>query len=329
MKVLVTGSSGFIGGHLTEALLEQEHDVYVLLRQSSKNSLSSRLPVTPVYGDYADVSSLRSCVSEIDIIFHLAAVLNAPDWLTYYHANTVGTQNLLQACSDVNPGLKRFVFVSSIAAAGPVRNKMFRDETYPSRPDSFYGKSKLLAEKLVLDYKDTLPVTIARPPNVIGIRQQELLMILKLLQKRIYPLLGNGDAQTSLCFVQDLVDALILMSIREEACSQTYYITDNKGYSWRNMLEFIARLLGVYPLVVRIPHPILLTAARISETAAALFQQEPLISSRYIISTRYHYHLYRSEKIQKELGFSAKTSFKSGIMEIIHWYEKKGILRRR
>ncbi len=326
MKVLVTGSGGFIGSHMTEALLNKGHDVYVLLRKKSVRTWTRRLNIQPVYGNYDDPSSLHDSVSGIDIVFHLGAVLNAAAWDTYYRANTLGTQHLLQACAEVNPELKRFVFVSSIAAAGPTQTRVFRDETSPSHPDSFYGKSKLLAEKKVLAYQDIFPVTIARPPNVIGVRQQELLLILKLLKKRIFPLLGNGDIQTSLCFVQDLIEALILMSEKDEACSHTYYVTDNKGYSWRNVMEKMSRFLDVYPLVLKIPYPLLLSAAWLSELYASVTGHKPMIASRYIISTRNNYHLYRSEKIQHELGFTTKTSFSQGMQDIIQWYEQNGIL---
>jgi nucleoside-diphosphate-sugar epimerase len=326
VKILVTGSSGFIGSHLTETLMNRGHDVSILLRKTSRREWTRNLSVRPVTGDYADPENLRSCVAGMDIVFHLAAVLKASNWETYYRANTLATQHLLEACAAANPALKRFVFVSSIAAAGPTFNKIFRDESNPSRPDSFYGKSKLLAEKFVLGFQNYFPVTIARPSNVIGIRQQELLMIIKLLKKRIYPLLGNGDYQTSLCFVQDLVEAFIVMSKKAAACSQTYYITDNKGYAWHDILEIISRFLGVYPLMVKIPYPLLLGGAKLSEAYASVTRQKPLLASRYIRSTRYHYHLFRSDKIQRELGFKTKTSFLQGIKDIIHWYEQHGIL---
>ncbi|MFO7865525.1 MAG: NAD-dependent epimerase/dehydratase family protein [Candidatus Aminicenantes bacterium] len=325
MKALVTGSSGFIGSHLTEELLRRDYQVYALLRKDSSQKWTRGLNIHPVIGDYSDTESLRNCVSGMDFIFHLAAVLHAPDWKTYYRVNTLGTRHLLQACADINPEMKKFVFISSIAAAGPVFHKVFRDESHISRPDSYYGKSKLLAEKEVMNFQNRIPVTIARPPNILGIRQRELLLVLKMLNKRIFPLLGNNKPQTSLCFVQDLMEALILMAEKEEARSQLYYITDNKGYSWRNMLEVISRLLGVYPLLIKIPYPLLLAAAWTSQIYAAAAAQDPLISPRYIISSRHHYHLYRSGKIHRDLGFTARTPFTQEMKKIVYWYQQHGI----
>ncbi|MFW6136915.1 MAG: NAD-dependent epimerase/dehydratase family protein [Candidatus Aminicenantaceae bacterium] len=326
MKALVTGSCGFIGSHLTEELLRRGYKVHVLLRKKSDLKWIRRLNTRPVMGDYSRPESLHSSVAGMDFIFHLAAVLHAPDWKTYYRVNTMGTRHLLQACAEVNPEMKKFVFVSTIAAAGPVFYKVFRDESHFSRPDSSYGKSKLLAEKEVMNFQNRIPVTIARPPNVLGIRQRELLLVLKLLKKRFFPLLGNNDPQTSLCFVQDLVEALILMAEKEQARSRMYYITDGKGYSWKNMLETISRLLDVYPLTVKLPYPLLLAAARLSEIYAGTAGKDPLISPRYIISSRYHYHLYRNGKIRRDLGFTAKIPFIQGMENIIRWYEQKGVL---
>jgi dihydroflavonol-4-reductase len=327
VKALVTGSSGFIGSHLTEILIDRGCDVHILLRKSSDRTWTRRLNARPVFGDYNDPESLRTCVTGMDVVFHLAAVLKAYDWNTYYRVNTLGTKNLLQACLAANENINRFVFVSSIAAAGPASIPVFRDESSPDQPDSFYGKSKLLAEQEVWKYQDRLPVTIARPPNVVGTRQQELLMILKLLKKRIFPLLGKQIPQTSLCFVQDLVEALILMSENSRAVSRLYYITDNKGYSWRNLLEILARLLNVYPpMVLKIPYPVLLAIARLSEAYAAAAGTEPFISPRYIISTRHNFHLYRSLKIKKELGFNTQIPVLQGMKHIIRDYKREGLL---
>jgi nucleoside-diphosphate-sugar epimerase len=326
VKALVTGSSGFIGSHLTQALVKEGYQVFCLIRKNSDLKWTKDLDVSFIRGDFLNKNSLKKCVQGMDYVFHLAAVLNAGNWNTYYNANVRATQNLVQSCSEENPEIKKFVFVSSISASGPTYDKIFRDESCVCSPSSLYGKSKLLAEKAVFGFKDKIPVTIARPPNVIGPRQNELFIILKLLKKHIFPVIGKNDEQTSICFVHDLVRALILMAKKEKACSQTYYVTDPKPYSWRNMLKIIAQKMGVSPYLIKIPYPVLLSAAQFSEILAKITGNDPFITTQYIFSTRNHYHLYDSKKIQNELDFKYKTEFSKGIEDIIQWYKKRNLL---
>jgi len=322
MRALVTGSSGFIGSHLTQGLLKKGFKVFCLVRKESDLKWTKDLNVTFVKGNYLNKDSLKKCVCGMDYVFHLAAVLNAGDWDAYYNANVLATQNLIEACVEANQEIKKFVFVSSIAASGPLYDKIFRDENCACVPSSLYGKSKLYAERVVNRFGTKIPVTIARPPIVIGTRQQELFVLMKLLEKRIFPVIGKKDKQMSICFIDDLVRALILMAESEQACSQTYYVTDPKAYSWREMLKIIAQKMGVYPYVVKIPYPVLLSIAQFSEIYANITGKEPLITTRYICSTRNHYHLYTSQKIQDELGFKPQTEFSKGIEDIVNWYKK-------
>jgi nucleoside-diphosphate-sugar epimerase len=261
----------------------------------------------------------------MDYVFHLAAVLNARDWDAYYNANVRATQNLIEACVEADPGIRKFVFVSSIAASGPLYDKTFRDENCACIPSSLYGKSKLYAERVVKGYDTKIPVTIARPPIVIGTRQQELFIIMKLLEKRIFPVIGKRDQQISVCFIDDLVRALILMAEREQACSHTYYVADPKPHSWREMLKITAQKMGVYPYVIKIPYPVLLSIAQFSEILAKITGKDPLITTRYIFSTRNHYHLYTSQKIRDELGFKHQTEFSHGMEDIVDWYKRQDL----
>jgi nucleoside-diphosphate-sugar epimerase len=326
LKALVTGSSGFIGSHLTETLIKKGYKVFCLIRKDSSLKWTQGLDVTHVTADFTNKNSLRDPVAGMDYVFHLAAVLNADDWTDYYRANVLGTKNLIEACAEKNPGIKKFVFVSSIAASGPVFDHTFRDETCACSPLSLYGKSKLLAEEVVIGFKNKIPVTIARPPNVIGIRQKEVYLLLKLLKKHLFPMLGNKDQQTTICFVKDLSQALILMAEKKEACSQTYYITDHKAHSWSDILKTTAQKMGVYPYVIKIPYPVLISSAHLSQIIAKIANTDPIITTRYVCASRKHYHLYSSRKIQKELNFKHRTEFSKGIEEIIDWYRKNNLL---
>jgi nucleoside-diphosphate-sugar epimerase len=325
MKVLVTGSTGFIGSHLVESLIKKDYKVYCLIRKESDLKWIKDLDVELITGSYRDKDSLYNAVKGMDYVFHAGAALDAFDWETYYQANVQGTINLLEACAEVNPGLKKFVLVSSISAAGPANDKIPLKESDPCNPYSLYGKSKYLAEEAAARFFPLLPIVIIRPTNVFGTRQKELYTTLKLAAKRIMPLIGNGDKQTSICFVQDVVKALVLAAENEKVSGKTFFVANPEFYSWREILEFITRELGL-SFVIKIPYPVLLSIAFVSELIAKLTGNNPLLTRKTIISARKNYWLHDVSSIRDELGFSPGVSFEKGMRDIIKWYKDNGLL---
>jgi nucleoside-diphosphate-sugar epimerase len=325
MKALVTGGSGFIGSHLVEALLEKGYDVSCLVRRSSNLQWIEGLDVRLVNGSYTDNDSLVQAVRDMDYVFHVGAVLDAPDFDTFYRGNVENTVHLLDACVQVNPGLKKFVFLSSIAAAGPAAKGKPLKESDECHPFSLYGKSKLMAEEAVAHYFDRLPIVILRPTNILGPRQKELLSIIKMLKKHIMPLLGNGDKQTGICFVQDLVRAIILAAEKPGAAGRTFFVSSEEAYSWREMLDFIREELGL-AFVVKIPYPLLMAAGYLSKMIAGLTGTVPAVNPASIRSARINYWLHDVGLIKKELGFAARITFEQGMRDTIRWYEEHGLL---
>ena len=326
MKALVTGSCGFIGSHLVEALIKEGNEVYCLVRKESKRRWLDGLELRYCEASYDDKTSLGRAVEGMDYVFHLGAVIDAWDWETYYRVNTLGTKNLIEACAETNPGVKRFVYVSSIAASGHSERGVLRTEKDEPHPLSLYGKSKLLAENILNQHRRTLPIVIIRLPNVLGVREDKVLNVLKLVKKRIFPLLGNGDKQTSLCFVEDAVQALILAAEKDLARGETYFVTDGRAYSWREIVRSIARELGVGPFVLKLPYWSLLGVAGVSEVVAKLSRKKPMTSRSEIKASRKHYWLFDSRKIEEDLGFKAQVDFEKGIKDIVSWYREKGFL---
>lgn len=324
-KALVTGSSGFIGCHLVTALIENEWEVYALTREATDTSWLKEQNLHLVKSEYSDKAGLKKAVRGMDYIFHLGAVIYGSDWELFYKVNVQGTENILSACVEVNPGLKKFIYCSSVAASGPSVKGRFKNESDECIPVSFYGKSKLAAEEIVREYGEHIPFVIIRPPSVFGARQRELKTILLTLKKGIFPLLGSGDKQTCACFVGDVVRALLLSAEEEAANGQTYFVTDNLSYSWREVIDIAARAMGKR-FFIKIPYPLVYAIALISEGASRVFGTKKLVNMVDIVNTRKYYLLYSSEKIQKELGFSPHTRFEEGIKSIIDQYRTEGVL---
>jgi 2-alkyl-3-oxoalkanoate reductase len=320
MKVLVTGSSGFIGSHLATELAKQGHDVYCLLRETSVSTGLEGLKINRVLGDTRDKFSLAAAVKGMDYVFHLAGLIDAVDPNTYFEVNTEGTRNLLDSCLAVNPGLRKLVFVSSISAAGPSPCGRALDEADECRPVSDYGRSKLEAERIVLNHKDSLPVTVIRPPNVLGPRQKELTKAIRLIRKRIVPILGTANTRTSILSVQDLIRALILAAEDPRSAGRTYFVTDGRIYSLREITSAIAETLGVRGACFPVPFAVQYAAACVAEAASRLRGTRPALVRRHVVDARKHSWVYDGSRIRREIGFEPMMDMKDAVRSAVAWY---------
>jgi dihydroflavonol-4-reductase len=326
MKALITGGNGFIGSHLAEHLVRRGHEVTCLVRKSSDLALLAGSDVRLATGDLRDKGSLLQAVRGADYVFHLAAVIRAGDWNTYYESNYVGTKNLIEVCAERGRRVRRFAFVSSISAAGPSTKGVLKGEEAEPRPITWYGISKLMAEDAVKALAGKVPFVIIRPPNVLGPGGKELYSVLKLLRMRIMPLLGNGDEQTSIIFVEDPVRGIEQAALHPRTVSETYYLTDGRVYSWRGISGVAAEELGISRFVLPVPYPLLMALGFLMEAAARLAKRTPLTSRAQIRTTRRAYWTYDGSKAAAEFGFKPLVGLREGIKSTVAWYRERGMI---
>jgi nucleoside-diphosphate-sugar epimerase len=317
MKALVTGASGFIGRRLVMKLARRGHETACLVRPTSRTAPLRDLPVEFVTGDLGDAASLVHAVKGRDHIFHLAGVIQAVDETAFEAANIQGTRNLVDACLRAAPGVERLVFVSSIAAAGPSREGKASTEDDEPRPISAYGRSKLAAEGIVLQAETGMPVTIIRPPNVLGPGSKEIERAIGLLRKRLLPALGDGRPRTSLVDVDDLVEALLLAAEDPRSAGRTYFVTDGGAYAWPEITAAIAGELGVKRFMIKIPFAVQMLAARLAETAARLGRKAPLLTREIVRAARDHFWIYDGSKIGRELGFRPRYDMRGSVRRAV------------
>jgi len=302
-RCLITGASGFIGSHLAAALAAAGHDVSCLVRSSSRVDFLSTLPVRLVTGDCRERGSLRAAVSGADYVFHLAGAISAVDRQTYFDINSGGTKNLVDACLEWNPALRRLVHVSSIAAAGPSPCGGSVSESDVCRPVSDYGRSKLEAELALRAAGDRLPWVIIRPPNVLGPRQKELEKSIGLLRLHIRPLIGRKTSRTSVIGVWDLVRALLQAAADDRAIGRTYFVTDGKPVSWRDITTAVASAAGVRGFYLPIPYPVQYMVAAAAERIARWRKQSPLFTREHVTAARKYDWVYAADAVAGELSF--------------------------
>ncbi|HCN38655.1 MAG TPA: NAD(P)-dependent oxidoreductase, partial [Bacteroidetes bacterium] len=178
-KAFITGATGFVGSHLADKLLEKGYEVYCLKRSSSSTKWLDGKNINYVNGDLFSNEILEKTIKEMDYVFHVAGVVKAKSKEGFEKGNNLATKNLIEITYKVNPGIKKFVHISSLAAAGPTPTDKPLTEKDKCEPITTYGVTKRQAELEVLKYADKMNVTIIRPPAVFGPRDTEILVYFK------------------------------------------------------------------------------------------------------------------------------------------------------
>ncbi|MGD8535245.1 MAG: NAD(P)-dependent oxidoreductase [Candidatus Aminicenantes bacterium] len=319
-KALVTGGTGFIGSHLVQTLVSQNWDVTCLVRPTSRTGFLKKFSVNFVIHETDDQGSLESAVKGQDYIFHLAGRIRPTSRANYDKANHQLTRNLVEACLSQNPGISRFVYVSSIAAAGPSFSGQYSVESQPPSPASEYGRTKLKGEMAVQDAWDTLPATIIRPPNVYGPRQQETELLIKLISKRIVPILKERGETTSLIYIRDLVEGILQAALSPKTQKQIYYLTDGKGYSWRELILTIKKHVLGNSLFFPLHEEAILFAALMTDVVMATGLVKVFFGRKVWEAMVQTPWLFSTSKAEKEFGFHTRYTLEEGIKETVNYY---------
>ncbi|MBF0553942.1 MAG: NAD(P)-dependent oxidoreductase [Nitrospirae bacterium] len=314
MNALVTGGTGFIGSHLVEELIRRGYNVSCLVRNTSRLSWLEGFPVTLIQGDCRAVEPLRDCPGDFDYIFHLAGITKTSSAEEFYCTNSKGTANFIETVRHNNK-IKRFVYLSTLAAAGPCRDEVPANISAIPQPVSDYGKSKLEAEQCVLKCKDNIPVTIIRPPAVYGPRDKDMYVIFKMIYHGVFPYWG--ESYYSMIYVEDLVRAVIDSVNTDKTIGKTYYLSDLNIYSSCDIANAIAEELNCHYLKVRVPKFLMHPIASISEKIL----KHSIINSDKIRELNYTHWTCNSGDAMKDLGFDPKVCLKEGIKWTANWYK--------
>ncbi len=325
MKVLVTGATGFVGGHLTEALIKRGYQARALARQSSDTSLLMKADIEIVNGDIRDAAVMKRAVRDCHCVYHLAAK-TTKDHLSkkqYYAHNVQGTKNVAQAALDA--GVSRLVYASTIGIYGTVCNSSIDENTAPS-PDSYYRETKLGGEKEVVRlHRDSgLPVVVARLGSVFGPGSCSWLDLCRKILKGDFRIIGAGENYDHMVYVDDLVEGLCRCGEVKGIEGRTYIITSPEPAKLRLLLEMIARELGVDAVLDSLPAAPFRAYQRLGGLVYRWFGIE---------LPRFHYYdlffmnqVFKTTRAQKELGYSPNVSLRDGFRRLLGWYREKGYL---
>jgi dihydroflavonol-4-reductase len=319
---LVTGANGFIGSHLVEALLARGHRVRGLIRKASDLKWLAGLDMELVRGSLDDAGSLELAARGCDFIYHLAGAVKANDPSEFCRHNTGGAVNIARAAMAAAPGLKRFVFSSSQAAAGPaidLDNPVC--EHHDCRPLSDYGKSKLLAEQQLLELSGKLPLTIIRPPSVYGPRDTEVFMYFQWINRGLALLPGFRTRYAHLIYVKDLVRGMILAAESTASIGKTYFLAGDRAHSWQEISGAIAQALGKHALRLHLPLSLAHFSGMLAEAGACVAKNPSTFNRQKVREMSQRYWTVSTEAAQRDFGFQCEYDLARGIAETVRWYK--------
>jgi len=327
MRVLVTGASGFLGGHVAELLSARGDRVRALVRKTSNRKHLEKLPGVELFeGSIEQVERVREAVYDVDAVVHCAGIVKARGTDEFFAVNVGGTSNLVEAARSRRGALRRFVHVSSLEACGPSADG---EPVAPDqeRPVTAYGRSKLAAEKVVLSARDELPVTILRPGAIYGPRDGEILEAFKSIQRGLLPLVGGGDAKGMWIYATDCAEACIRAIEADVPSGRTYFVDDGCGpIDQRQMLADAERALGKKALVrANLPVPFFMTVARGVEAFGRLTNR-PVMLTREKANMLLQHWVCSSDETRKELGWQPRVPWTEGVGRAVQWYRENGWL---
>ena len=322
MKAVITGSSGFIGTHLLEALVRRGWQVRGLDCRFSASPLRG---VEIVQGDITDFEAVKTALQGTDIVFHLASALGGSllSRDEFFRINAAGTENVLRAARDL--GVKKVVHFSSAGVLGAVRNGETADEEYPASPRTVYDKSKLRGEECALGFaREGLHVVITRPGWAYGPRDRRTLKLIQGIAKRQFLLVAGGRGRQTPVFVEDLVEGAVLLAEKGRP-GEIYNIAGPRVMTVGEMSEGIAKALGTRIKRFSLPALPAQTAAFILEVLFSPLKKEaPLTRGK--LSFFLHSKPLSIRKAKEELGFSPQTDFAAGMARTVTWYRENGWL---
>ncbi|MFK3978799.1 NAD-dependent epimerase/dehydratase family protein [Micromonospora sp. NPDC050397] len=333
MRALLTGGSGFLGGHLVDECVRRGDRVRVLVRPNSDLGHLRDVPgVEFALGDLGDSAALRAACQGVDVVYHLAA--RVQDFGTrrqFWTTNVTGTENLLAAAQG--RAVPRFVYVSSPSAVMNGEHQFDTDERvgYPETFLNLYSETKAAAEQIVLGANSSQLTTCAiRPRGVWGPRDRTGFLprlVARLAQGSLPDLSGPEPVYASLCYCRNAALACRLAAESDRVGGRAYFVADATGVDVWALIDRIAELFALAPPSRRVS-PVLLAGmvglAELLWRVPLLAARRPPPISRYGLTLLTRTSTYDTSAASRDFGYRPVVDFESGLAQLVAWVHEIG-----
>jgi nucleoside-diphosphate-sugar epimerase len=316
--ILVTGATGFIGGHLVAELAARGVRVRALGRDETTLAHLAGPNVESFRADLRDRERIADACRSVDTVYHVGA-LSSPWGKTadFEAINVGGTETVLEGCR--RHGVRRLVYVSSpaVLSNGTHQTNLTDDTPYPAHFTSVYARTKKEGEDRVNAARNDLETVIVRPKAVFGPGDRALLpRLLAAARQGRLPQIGDGTNRVDLTYADNVVHGLLLAGESAVAVGRTYTITNGESPLLWEVITAVLSRLGISPIRRIVPVPVALAVAGLMETAAHTTGKEPLLT-RYSVLILARTQTYDISAARRDLGYSPIVSLEEGIERTI------------
>jgi len=321
--VCVTGGTGFIGGHLIDALLERGCEVRLLARKTSSFQYIDKNAVRIFYGDINSLEPPAGWLDGAHYLFHCAGLTIAKTRADFFRCNAAACETLYRSALDVaGQTLKAVIHLSSLAAVGPAEKGQTVDENSVCNPVTYYGQSKLAGEKIALKFSDELPIIVLRPPVVYGPREKNFFEYLKQLSCGRQIHIGKGERHLSLIHSADLIRAMIAAAENPLPPERVFFATDGAKYSWDEVGKTALSVLNGKARKIILPESVMTALAVLLETVCIFRNSAPLLDRQRMIDIRQSAWTASSEKFFHQFQFKPRYDLREGLENTLSWCRK-------
>ncbi|MET3114417.1 nucleoside-diphosphate-sugar epimerase [Pedobacter sp. CG_S7] len=321
-RVLITGASGFVGFHLLNEALASNLEVFAAVRANSDIEHLQHLPVQFVNLDFSSIDSLKVELAnkQYDYIIHAAGITKAKTEIEYNNINAEYTKNLALAANSLLKPIEKFVFISSLAALGPLKvitGEIKEDSV--ANPVTSYGKSKLLAEETLKDIKG-LPLVVFRPTAVYGPREKDILILFKSINRGLEPHIGKFSQQLSFIYVEDLA-RIIVKALGSGVKNKSYNVSDGHVYNRYALANLTKEFLQKNTIKFHLPVATVDGFATLLDFLYKGSKATPALNKDKMAELTAVNWACSIENIKMDLGYEPKFNLEKGLKETLLWYK--------
>lgn len=329
IKILITGTGGFIGGYIVEEALKRGYETYAGVRNSTSREYLGDSRIRFINLNFANPDALQQQLLEIktqiggwDYIVHNLGVTKCKNSKDFYRINYEFTRNFTNALVACDMVPRKFIYMSSLSAIGKGDEKTFTPLQLSDtpNPDTHYGKSKLMAEQHLMSI-DSFPYIILRPTGVYGPRERDYLLMMKTIKHHYDFRSGYGKQLITFIYIKDLIRA-IYTAIESPLTRKTYFLSEEKAYSSSGFSNYVAKELGkkfVVPIIL--PNWLLWIISVVAEWACGLIGKISTVNrDKYSIMSQRNW-VCDTTATREELGFVPQYSLEEGVRETVAWYK--------
>jgi len=324
VRDLVTGATGFTGGHLARGLVARGHTVRALVRDAGRARDLETSGIELAVGDVRDPRAIDAALMGIDVVYHIAAIYRQAGVSTdaYRAVNATAVRNIIEAAARA--GVKRVVHCSTVGVHGDVEHPPANEDA-PLKPGDVYQTTKLEGERLARETGDRLGIEVAivRPTGIYGPGDRRLLKLIGGVARGRFPMLGSGEIYYHLTYIDDLVEGFRLCGEHPAAANRTYILAGGEVTTLNELVALVAQVAGVQPPRLHLPvWPFWVAGAVCEVICVPLGIEPPLFRRRVDFYTKSR--AFDITRARQELGYEPRVGLRDGIAKTLTWYRNHG-----